>query len=207
MKKILFVLSVFCVLFFTGCDSSVKLTLNSDNSVDLNCDASIGTAFTSIYTLLTQDTSPVFFDAKSITKELTTDGFTNVNSISKTGTDINVKAKAPYGKTTLFTSGLIKTENKKIKLLLSPKQLQALYKKADEQTKNFLDLLMAPVFTDEELSEEEYLDLVSSMYGIKIQEEIANCVLKLEINNADGTKATKKLPLITLLTLNKEIEL
>ncbi len=207
MKKILFVLSVFCVLFFTGCDSSVKLTLNSDNSVDLNCDASIGTAFTSIYTLLTQDTSPVFFDAKSITKELTADGFTNVNSISKTGTDINVKAKAPYGKTTLFTSGLIKTENKKIKLLLSPKQLQALYKKADEQTKNFLDLLMAPVFTDEELSEEEYLDLVSSMYGIKIQEEIANCVLKLEINNADGTKATKKLPLITLLTLNKEIEL
>ena len=70
-----------------------------------------------------------------------------------------------------------------------------------------LDLLVAPVFSGDDSSQNEYLELIESFYGEGAAKEIKTSIVDITIINADGTKTTKKLPLVDLVTLNEDIKL
>jgi hypothetical protein len=99
----------------------------------------------------------------------------------------------------IFTSGIVKSEKGSLKAAITRKSLEDFYNASDEQTRMILDLFLAPVFNNEEMSEEEYLEMVGAFYGDAAAKEVAESIVKINLISKDGTKETLKLPLSQLL--------
>ena len=65
-----------------------------------------------------------------------------------------------------------------------------------------LDLFLAPVFNDEEMSEEEYLEMVGAFYGEGTATEVSQSFVKINLISKDGSKETLNLPLTQLFCGN-----
>ena len=68
-------------------------------------------------------------------------------------------------------------------------------------------MLLAPVFNDEVLSIDEYLDTIASFYGKEAADEIKASDFKITLTNADGTARVFTIPIAKLLTINEVIEM
>ena len=214
-KKTLFVSALIVLAictFFTGCTSEINLELKKDGSVDVVFSGSAGKAFAAMIASATGTSTGsstgatnVIFDTKEIEYEMAGNGFSNVKATSKTGTDLTVSMTDKNGKSALFSSGVITAQNGKLSATLTPQKLKSFYSKSDSQTVMFMDMLLAPIFNDEVMSEEEYLEVLASFYGQDIADEIKNADFRITLKNSDGTKTVQKLSLTKLLTLNEVI--
>jgi hypothetical protein len=85
------------------------------------------------------------------------------------------------------------------------------------EVSDYLSAFMAPVVTGEELSKAEYLDLVSSLYGRALADEIAAARIYASVDfpgplqsvrggNFSGRRAEFTVPLIDLLVLENRLE-
>ena len=194
--------------FFTGCTSQITLELKKDGSVDVIFDGSAGKAFASLINATTGNTAQsdsVIFDTKEIEYEMAGNGFSNVKAVAQNGANLSVSMTDKNGKSTLFSSGVVSTKDGKLTVALTAQKLKSFYTKADNQTVMFLDMLLAPVFNDEVMSEEEYLEVLASFYGEEIADEIKNADFRITIKNPDGSQTIQKLSLTKLLTLNETI--
>ena len=130
-------------------------------------------------------------------------GFSNVKAVSKTGTDLTVSMTDKNGKSALFTSGVVSVQDGKLSATLSPQNLKKFYDSTDSQTVQFLDMLLSPVFNDEQMSQEEYIEVLASFYGEEIAEEIKTSSFRITLKNADGTKSVQTINFTKLLTLDE----
>ena len=198
--------------FFTSCTSEITMELKKDGSVDVVFSGSAGNAFaamirsaTGMGTDAAQSNTPVIFDTKEIEYEMAGNGFSNVKAVSKTGTDLTVSMTDKTGKSALFKSGVVTAQNGKLSAALTPEKLIEFYNTTDSQTVMFLDMLLAPIFNDEKMSEEEYLEVLASFYGEENAEEIKNADFRITLKNTDGTKTVKSLKITKLLCLDEVI--
>ena len=196
---------------FASCTTEITLELKKDGSVDVDFSGTAGNAFTALITSAsgmsdTKDASPsVIFDTKQIEYEMSSNGFSKVKVASKKGTDLAVTMTDKNGKSALFTSEVVKVENGKLTASLSPQTLVKFYKTADSQTVQFLDMLLAPIFNDEQMSEEEYLEVLASFYGEEIAQEMKNSSFRITLKNPDGTQTVQNIKFVKLLTLNETL--
>ena len=200
--------ALLCTVFFTGCTSEIELELKKDGTVDVKFNGSAGTAFAALINAAAGSTSQsdqVIFDTKEIEYEMSHNGFSNVKAVTKAGADLSVTMTDKNGKSALFTSGVVTAEKGKLSLALSPQTLKKFYDSADSQTTAFLDMLLSPLFNDEVMSEEEYIELLASFYGEEIAQEIKDSNFRITLKNADGTKRLYSLGIAQLLTLNEVI--
>lgn len=208
MKRFPLVLGLFSLIFlFASCNVNVVIKQNKNGSVDVKLGAGAGEAFTKMILAATGGTTENFFDTKEIQYELAKSGFSKVNVQTKTGTDIDVNLTDANKTSYLFTSGILSEDKSGLKMNLNAKALKTFYDLADEQTQMVLDLLVAPVFSGDDSSQNEYLELIESFYGEGAAKEIKTSIVDITIINADGNKTTKKLPLVDLVTLNEDIKL
>lgn len=209
MKKILFsVVILLSSVFFFSCTSEIDISLNKDGSVDVRFEGSSGVAFAAlIRSAAGVEEGDVVFDTREITAELTKNNFSSVNAVSKKGTDLSITMKDLQRKSPLFTSGVATVKDGKLFASLSADRLLNFYKASDEEVVSFLDMLLAPVFNDEVLSIEEYLDTIASFYGNEAAEEIKTSDFKITLTNADGTSRVFTIPIAKLLTINEVIEM
>lgn len=209
MKNKLYVFFCFCVIGITalisGCTSEVELKLKEDGKVDVQFKGSAGPAFTKMIQSATGN-SQVIFETGEIKLELEKSGFTNVK-VTSNKSDLMVSMTEPAAKTFLSKSGLVQTNKKAIKAEVNRNNLANFYNTADDQIVMVLDLLLAPVFNDEEMTTNEYLETLASFYGAGISKEIAESVVKVTVCSPDGKKDSKNIPLATLLCLNETIEI
>lgn len=212
MKKHSRYLFIICLLFtalFTSCTSKIDLELKKDGSVNVSFEGgSIGSSIKKLLSSVTGTASSSFsFDTNQIAEALKQSGFSNVMVRSPSGTDLVITMKDINKKSILFSSGIINTDEKKLELTLNPQRLINFYYDCDETLKTYLDLLMAPVFNDEIMSEQEYLSTVSSLYGNDIGKEIGESVFLIKLKNPDGKTSERKITLAELLTLNNTLQL
>lgn len=211
MKKIILILCAVFSAFLISCTDDLNLKFNSDGSADMEFSAQAGQALTKMLQGFADSTgSASVIDTKDIASELTANGFTNVKVIPKglagfTATGKDLKRESP-----VFSSGIVTATDKadksvKFRAELTGEQLQSLYEGSDEQTKMLLDLLLAPVFTGEKMSEDEYVDLISSFYGASVGQEIKDSKVNLKVEDSKGKKFTKTIPLVKLLTLEEPV--
>lgn len=211
LRKILFAAAVcvFAAFSFASCTSEISLEFKKDGTVDVVFNGSAGKAFAAMIRsaagLSGDASSNVIFDTKDIEYEMSSNGFSNVKAVSKTGTDLSVSMTDKNGKSALFSSGVVKVENKKLSAVLTPEKLVDFYSKADSQTVQFMDMLLAPVFNDEKMSEEEYLEVLASFYGEEIAEEMRDADFRITLKNPDGTKLTQTIKITKLLTLDEVV--
>jgi len=68
-------------------------------------------------------------------------------------------------------------------------------------------LFMAPVFTGEPMSEKDYTELVASLYGQDLADELASAHLNIALYAPENAKKEKpfSISLVTLLTLTEPV--
>ena len=203
-----FFVLLLCGVLFSSCTSEVGISLNKDGTVDVRFEGASGVAFaTLIRSAAGVEEGDVVFDTREITSELSKNNFSEVKAVSKKGTDLTISMKDSQKKTPLFTSGVVNVKDGKLLATLSADRLLNFYKSSDEEIVSFLDMLLAPVFNDEILSIEEYLDTVASFYGKEAAKEIEESNFKITLTDADGASRDFLIPMAKLLTLNEVIEM
>ena len=204
-----FFILIFAALFMS-CQTEITLTLRQDDSVDIRFEGESGEAFAKLINsaagLGAEDssvsTSDLLIDPQSVSYELAKAGFSDIIITQKKGGAVSIsmcdKKKTSY----IFSSKIIKAEKGKLITAITRKSLEDFYKASDEQTRMILDLFLAPVFNDEEMSEDEYLEMVGAFYGEGTATEVSQSFVKINLISKDGSKETLNLPLTQLFCGN-----
>lgn len=202
MKKIVFVLAVLIGMFTcVSCDSEVKIDLKKDGNVALKFSGTFGDGLSKLVNSISDD--DVVFDTKAITYELSKSGFVDVIVTARGKKSLEITMNERGQKSYLFTSGMLSTKGNKVSLKLSPETLEKFYSFCDEQIVLYLDLLLAPVFNSEKMSEAEYLETIAAFYGQSVADEFSKSFIHLTVMNPDGKSKTSVLSVAKLLTLNE----
>ena len=185
-------LIIFLTLF-TSCTTEVTLTVQKDDSVDIRFEGGAGESFAKLFGEI---------DVDSVSYELAKAGFSDVKVTQKNGGNVLISMSDKKQSSYIFTSKIIRSEKGKLSAAISRKSLEDFYTASDEQTRSILDLFLAPVFNDEEMTESEYIEMVGSFYGDASAQEIAGSFIKINLISKDGTKETLSIPLAQLLCGN-----
>ncbi|MCQ2601730.1 MAG: hypothetical protein MJ184_10265 [Treponema sp.] len=218
-KIISFTSIIFSTVFFTGCPVSINVTALENNQLSYNFSTTAGKATNELISSFDNSNSSknsnnvnsTMFDTLEIERALFQMGFTGSKATtSKTNgkeetLNINFQCsdkKFDFIKIIRNKEGLAT----QMKISLSPEILQDLITNQNNVIQKYADLLMAPCFTGDTMSKEEYIELVASLYGNEIAEEITSGSIRILLKNSRTKKMPEafSIPLIDILTLTEE---
>lgn len=196
----------FSVLILAGllalaasCTTDITLTLRQDDSVDIYFDGGAGEAFTNMLLSASgSDAGMAALDAKEISYELAKAGFDGVK-VAVNDTNVKITMTDKKRSSYIFNSGIVKFEGGKLAVNLTRKSLEDFYTSSDEQTRMILDLFLAPVFNDENMSESEYLEMLASFYGNPSAKEVETSFVNIKLIDKKGKEEKIRLPMTQLL--------
>lgn len=197
MKRLYIFLIFLLSLFLVSCTTEISVKLNKDNSIDVKFAAGAGDAFTKM--IMSSAGNDGAIDEKQVTYELAKAGFSNVNVKVSGKSNVNISFSDKKCSSYLFTSGILSQKKGVLGLEINSKTLKDYYDSADEQTVTVLDLFLAPIFNDEEMTEQEYLEMVGTFYGENAAKEISNSIIVINLEDADGRKSNFRVPMAKLL--------
>lgn len=207
LKRFFVIFSIFCSFFLVSCTAEIEMTLKDNGEIEVRFEGMSDAAFSNlIKTASGMEEGDVVFDVNAITYELVKNGFLDVKVESKQGTDISISMIEKTGKTIFFDSGVIEKNKDELKIRLTPENVLEFYKKSDEQIKVFLDMLIAPIFNEEIMTEQEYLETVSSFYGESVSDELKDSKFRIILNQKKN-KVLRELNISEILTLKEIIEI
>ena len=215
-KFLFFTFSFLICCCFSSCKVFLSLTQNQNGDVNVEFSGIPEEAFiNTIKSFLATDSESttnknLIIDTAQIKSFLINSGFTNVKVSNQIGANIDIKMTIPKDKTFIFDSKLVFSNNSESNssfgIELSPATLQTFYANADEQIISILDILISPAFYGEEISEEEYIETIASLYGNDVAAEMNKSEIYITLKNKSGKILKKSLPLKTLLTLKQAIK-
>lgn len=138
----------------------------------------------------------VIFSEKEIKSAFAGSDFTNiaVKVPSDTSMELKGTVPAPEKQKAVTETGNIRaadfvtcTENS-LSLVISPESMQAFVQSLPQESQDYFELLMAPVLTGEEMTPEEYIDLVASFYGQPLADELKTANIKVALKCPDGCR-------------------
>lgn len=191
MKK-LFYFSLIFILIFTAfsCSPSLAVSLKNDDSADIQIVISNTESFFSNFSAFMDFSEDNFYDKKILSSNLQSLGFSNINLETGKNADLKLFAQlkniSNLEEENPLSSAFVKTENS-FEIQINPEKMLSVLEAIPEMT-DYLDLLMAPVYTDEELSESEYLELFASVYGESFAKDFENTNLLLQIEVLQNIK-------------------
>ena len=195
-RNSLFLLLLLIFSLFISCSTEITLSLQKDDSVEISFEGGSGAAFTK---MINSAAGVEELDTDSISYELAKTGFSDVKVNQKKGGAVSISTRDLKKTSYIFTSKIIKTEKGRLKADITRKSLKDFYDSSDEQTRMILDLFLAPVFNDEEMSESEYIEMVGSFYGKPAADEISGSTVIINLISKDGSKETLRIPFSQLL--------
>lgn len=202
-KFFIIILAVVTAFLCVSCDSDVTVELKKDGSVGLKFSGEFGDGLEKLVGSISED--DVIFDTKTITYELSKSGFSDVVVTARGKKSLLLTMTEKNQNSYLFTSGILKTAKNKISLNFTPDSLVKFYSLCDEQIVLYLDLLLAPIFNDEKMSESEYLETIGAFYGQSVADEFAKSNVRLTIINPDGQTKKSVVSIAKLLTLKESL--
>lgn len=200
MKKFSFLFVLLLSIVLMSCKAELKLSLNQDGSMDIEYNGGSGDAFTKLIVAATGEDS--IFNADELRDQLLWNGFSNVDVKINGTSEINLKMKDKNCSSYFFTSGLVAQNNGSLTVNFTNEAVTKFYETADEQTKMILDLLIAPVFNNQSMGEEQYLIMLGSLYGKDAAAEIKDSVLDVEVKSYKGNKISLSYKLPEILCGN-----
>ena len=240
--KTKFILLLTSLFFLAGCSSQLEITALEDCSSHLDLKLELGSVITQTIESITQGLTEIENASANVavketaifSKELIENAFKvsdfkniNVKIPEKDKLNLSLDFPSPANQKVTTDRGNFKAANfitctkNSLTLILSPEILKELANSFNEESRTYLDLLMSPVFSDdEEMSSSEYIDLVEVVYGEKLAKELEKATVKISLIPPKGKTITKTalsetgqsklssnkavftLPLADLLTLN-----
>jgi len=211
-KSLLFMFAaalLFLPLLFASCTSSVELRANGDGSVDITYDAAFGSAFIEMMRALSGGGNSRLFDADEMTAQFRAAGVNDVRIASPADTSLGIRLRLPKGgDDPVSQSTCLSRSANALSLALSPEFCAKLYKLLPDTMQSYIDLCMAPLFFGEPMSQTEYVDLIASVYGQALADELKRSKIKISLfapNDEKKASKTVELPLAELLTSTKPV--
>ena len=120
-RAALAVLLLGACIFCTGCTSEIALELKKDGSVTVDFNGTAGDAFAALINAAmgsntNASSQNLVFNTEEIEYEMSQNGFTDVKAVSKNGRGLSVSMTDKNGKSALFTSGVVSTNNGKLQI-------------------------------------------------------------------------------------------
>lgn len=208
-KNLLVALFSSVILFLTSCKSQIKITF-SKNACTVKYSTKLGKAlFDTFYAFAGETESERIFDTEQFKQIFSEGGLKNVSAESKVIDEISIQGDID-GNNGDFISGssIIKSSNngKNVEIEFSRNNLLKMYDNMPSIMRSYIDLFMAPVFTEEEMSNEEYLELISSVYGQILADEIKTSTVDFIVVLSDGKTKQFSLELIDLINIKTDIK-
>ena len=208
-KNLLVALFCSVILFLTSCKSQIKITF-SKNACTVKYSTKLGKAlFDTFYAFAGETESERIFDTEQFKQIFSEGGLKNVSAESKVIDEISIQGDID-GNNADFISGssIIKFSNngKNVEIEFSRNNLLKMYDNMPSIMRSYIDLFMAPVFTEEEMSNEEYLELISSVYGQILADEIKTSTVDFIVVLSDGKTKQFSLELIDLINIKTDIK-
>lgn len=207
----------FIVFILSSCSTTLEISVDKSASTKIEYTSSMGIALRSLMESLFQNfadsttAQTSLFDGKQIEQALNSAGFNNTeckvsnnSSINCITTVSNLVRGLPLAPE-MFEYKTNQANGKtSLSIKLSPENLQNAFQGLPIDFQNYAELLMAPVFTSEQLTPSEYKDLLASVYGNTVAEELTTSVFEIKVNSPLGTSKTFQISLSELLTLQNE---
>ena len=208
--------SLASTLFFTGCPVYVNINAvapydGTTPYINYNFSTTAGEALNEFISSIDQnaDTTQTMFDTLEIEKALHKMNLSNVSATTlKTASTEVLKINFSTSENHFDFIKFTKDPNRdnivtKAEITLSPEILQSLLTEQNNIIQKYADLLMAPCLTGDAMTKEEYIDLVASLYGQKIADELTAGSVTISVKNSRAKKFPQKLeiPLIDILIL------
>lgn len=208
-KNLLVALFCSVILFLTSCKSQIKITF-SKNACTVKYSTKLGKAlFDTFYAFAGETESERIFDTEQFKQIFSESGLKNVSAESKVIDEISIQGDID-GNNGDFISGasIIKSSNngKNVEIEFTRNNLLKMYDNMPSIMRSYIDLFMAPVFTEEEMSNEEYLELISSVYGQILADEIKTSTVDFIVVLSDGKTKQFSLELIDLINIKTDIK-
>lgn len=208
-KNLLVALFCSVILFLTSCKSQIKITF-SKNACTVKYSTKLGKAlFDTFYAFAGETESERIFDTEQFKQIFSEGGLKNVSAESKVIDEISIQGDID-GNNGDFISGasIIKSSNngKNVEIEFTRNNLLKMYDNMPSIMRSYIDLFMAPVFTEEEMSNEEYLELISSVYGQILADEIKTSTVDFIVVLSDGKTKQFSLELIDLINIKTDIK-
>ncbi|WP_428770163.1 hypothetical protein V1L52_12700 [Treponema sp. HNW] len=170
----------------SGCAARASLTLHTDNSAVLAVKTRGGKTLeetAAAFTGTGEETA--LLDQEALRKNFASAGFVLTESALTGKTGIELKASAAAVDKSAV-SGMLKTEKNAgeeiITLTLSPEYMRKLIQILPEETAEYTEFLMAPLFTGEHMSSDEYAELIGAMYGKAIRADLEKAFFNFDVN-------------------------
>ncbi|MDE5897927.1 MAG: hypothetical protein K2H09_01480 [Treponemataceae bacterium] len=221
-----------CALF-SSCRSSLKIEVRAD-AASFSYSAQAGAAFLETISAISgnsasaADGAAPLFDAKEIQALFQEAGFVNVavdarsdggaaaafrhGALEKSGIDISGWFPENQ-RNALEEAGLLRRKSRNppseapdATLSVTAETLRGLYSALPGKLQSYLDLFMAPTFSGEAMSDEEYLDLIATVYGSALADEISAAEISLSLVSPRGRQVVT-VPLLRLLNFTEPVEL
>ncbi len=213
MKKNIFyyVILLIAGILLSSCSVKITMTAHVDDSGNLIFSSEIGKNLRdTILSFTAGSTNTSLYDAETIKSQLEETGLQNVIVSVKNDTNLTISGKIQnVNEGFKSVPDMVSTETladgkKILKLNISPEILQQAQKVFPEDVSSYIDLLMAPVFTGEQMTEDEYIDLIESVYGSSIAQEIKKGTIDIILKSSNGTSSNYSMKITELLTLQSK---
>lgn len=193
-----------CMLF-VSCDCNLSVS-ETNSGYKISYSTVLGKALLDTVGAVSDDGSEVIFSAEEIQKVFAETGMRNVRSESVKAESLLIEAETSEKKDDFVSAaGLVKGDRKSYSLLFSRETLSAMYDGMPSMMKSYIDLFMSPSFSGEEMTDDEYVDLISSVYGDVVAEEIKDSKINLTLSKLDGRKQRYTIRLLDLINIKKEL--
>lgn len=193
-----------CMLF-VSCDCNLSVS-ETNSGYKISYSTVLGKALLDTVGAVSDDGSEVIFSAEEIQKVFAETGMLNVRSESVKAESLLIEAETSEKEDDFVSAaGLVKGDRKSYSLLFSRETLSAMYDGMPSMMKSYIDLFMAPSFSGEEMTDDEYVDLISSVYGDVVAEEIKDSKINLTLSKLDGRKQRYTIRLLDLINIKKEL--
>lgn len=183
-------------LFLTGCSSSLDIRATSSSDISgFTLRLNFGPAIISAINAITggKEGTPLITQ-QDIANQEDLSQFSNLKITESTSNSITINGY-------VATGNIISRTDNTLSICLSKENMQDFYNSLNEESRYYLDLLMAPVFTGDTSSEDEYFEFLSSIYGTELAQEISQGYITINLQNPKDTKATSySISLVQLLT-------
>ena len=202
-KKISFCFCILLLLSFTffscAIDSSIQLDKNggADISLFFSCGETVESTLRSLFSL---DSDTKIFDETDVRKSCEASGFA-VKSLTFTGSTAIKLVLHTDNLVSAFNSvpDAIKLEKNSIVINLNQKVISSIVAILPPEASDYLDLLMAPAFSEEESTPAEYIELISAIYGNSLANEMKNAKINITLSSPTNKKQLFAIPLVDLL--------
>lgn len=182
MTKFFPILILLSLLMY-GCNPSLTVNITSEDSVSLEFSSGLGeTVKETLYTITGVEEGSPLFDKTAVRQNLLTAGLpTEIVNIDQNNLYLKTSPVSMEEMEAVAPGIIEEFSSTYMRLSLSPERIQNFTSIFPEDTLGYIDLLCAPIFTMEELTTEEYAEVLGAIYGKTLANEAMESEFEITI--------------------------